>query len=112
MLGWPSYSETVLIIGKVPIQLHTVINIMGILLYVYFYFPEKLGRLWEFIRDLLLNPASCPSLICWDNYEEGMFRFVHSDKVAKLWGAKRDNPDMNYEKLSRAMRYVYINIFF
>ncbi|RZF40410.1 hypothetical protein LSTR_LSTR014503, partial [Laodelphax striatellus] len=66
--------------------------------------PEKLGRLWEFIRDLLLNNETCPSLICWDNYEEGMFRFVHSDKVAKLWGAKRDNPDMNYEKLSRAMR--------
>ncbi|XP_039295056.1 ecdysone-induced protein 74EF isoform X2 [Nilaparvata lugens] len=69
--------------------------------------PEKLGRLWEFIRDLLLNSETCPSLICWDNYEEGMFRFVHSDKVAKLWGAKRDNPDMNYEKLSRAMRYYY-----
>ncbi|XP_075234852.1 uncharacterized protein LOC142332341 isoform X2 [Lycorma delicatula] len=69
--------------------------------------PEKLGRLWEFLRDLLLNPESCPSLICWDNYEEGTFRFVHSDKVAKLWGAKRENPDMNYEKLSRAMRYYY-----
>lgn len=69
--------------------------------------PEKLGRLWEFIRDLLKNREYCPSLICWDNYEEGMFRFVHSDKVAKLWGSKKDNPEMNYEKLSRAMRYYY-----
>ncbi|KAK9497150.1 hypothetical protein O3M35_004521 [Rhynocoris fuscipes] len=69
--------------------------------------PEKLGRLWEFLRDLLKNREYCPSLIVWDNYEEGMFRFVHSDKVAKLWGTKKDNPDMNYEKLSRAMRYYY-----
>lgn len=69
--------------------------------------PEKLGRLWEFIRDLLKNREYCPSLICWDNYDEGMFRFVHSDKVAKLWGSKKDNPEMNYEKLSRAMRYYY-----
>ena len=68
---------------------------------------EKLGRLWEFLRDLLKNPDYCPSLIVWENYEEGMFRFVHSDKVAKLWGSKKENPDMNYEKLSRAMRYYY-----
>ncbi|XP_054257105.1 ETS homologous factor-like [Macrosteles quadrilineatus] len=69
--------------------------------------PEKLGRLWEFIRDLLLNPLYNPSLICWENYDEGTFRFVHSDRVAKLWGSKKDNIDMNYEKLSRAMRYYY-----
>lgn len=69
-------------------------------------FAEKLGRLWEFIRDLLLNPLYNPSLICWENYDEGTFRFVHSDKVAKLWGSKKDNGDMNYEKLSRAMRYA------
>lgn len=78
------------------------------MLIVIIFVTEKLGRLWEFIRDLLLNPESCPSLICWDNYEEGTFRFVRSDKVAKLWGEKRDNPEMNYEKLSRAMRYLYI----
>lgn len=68
---------------------------------------EKLGRLWEFLRDLLKNPDYCPSLIVWENHDEGMFRFVHSDKVAKLWGSKKENPDMNYEKLSRAMRYYY-----
>ncbi|XP_033611522.1 ETS homologous factor isoform X3 [Cryptotermes secundus] len=70
--------------------------------------PEKkTGRLWEFIRDLLLNRDYCPSLICWENYEEGVFRFVRSEKVAKLWGSRKDNPKMTYEKLSRAMRYYY-----
>nr|CAD7570621.1 unnamed protein product [Timema californicum] len=70
--------------------------------------PEKkCGRLWEFIRDLLLNQEYCPSLICWEDYEQGMFRFVHSEGVAKLWGTIKENPRMNYEKLSRAMRYYY-----
>nr|CAD7257313.1 unnamed protein product [Timema shepardi] len=68
---------------------------------------KKCGRLWEFIRDLLLNQEYCPSLICWEDYEQGMFRFVHSEGVAKLWGTIKENPRMNYEKLSRAMRYYY-----
>jgi ETS factor family protein len=68
---------------------------------------KKTGRLWEFIRDLLLNREYCPSLICWENHDEGMFRFVRSEKVAKLWGSLKDNPKMTYEKLSRAMRYYY-----
>ncbi|XP_021928989.1 ETS homologous factor-like isoform X2 [Zootermopsis nevadensis] len=70
--------------------------------------PEKkTGRLWEFIRDLLLNREYCPSLICWENHDEGVFRFVRSEKVAKLWGSLKENPKMTYEKLSRAMRYYY-----
>ncbi|KAK7864337.1 hypothetical protein R5R35_009180 [Gryllus longicercus] len=68
---------------------------------------KKCGRLWEFIRDLLLKPEYCPSLICWENHEEGIFRFVRSDKVAELWGTIKENPKMTYEKLSRAMRYYY-----
>ncbi|XP_065205589.1 ETS homologous factor-like isoform X2 [Planococcus citri] len=68
---------------------------------------QRLGRLWEFIRDLLLSEKYCPKYICWDNYEEGKFRFVESDKVAKLWGSIKGNANMNYEKFSRAMRYYY-----
>ncbi|XP_018901728.2 ETS-related transcription factor Elf-5 isoform X1 [Bemisia tabaci] len=68
---------------------------------------QKLGRLWEFIRDLLFNEKYCPSFICWDNYEEGTFRFVQSNQVAKLWGTIKGNTKMNYEKFSRAMRYYY-----
>lgn len=67
----------------------------------------KLSRIWEFIRDLLLDAQYCPTYICWENYEEGRFRFVQSDKVAKLWGKFKRNERMNYEKFSRAMRYYY-----
>ncbi|XP_035210767.1 ETS homologous factor-like [Stegodyphus dumicola] len=62
------------------------------------------GKLWEFIRDLLLNPATNPSMIRWERREDGIFKFVQSDKVARLWGDRKQNPRMTYEKLSRAMR--------
>ena len=71
---------------------------------LFFIITEKIGRLWEFIRDLLLNPEYCPSMVRWENYNEGVFRFVDSRKVAKLWGTIKENPKMTYEKLSRAMR--------
>ncbi|XP_017886922.1 ETS-related transcription factor Elf-5-like isoform X2 [Ceratina calcarata] len=65
------------------------------------------GKLWEFIRDLLLNNRTCPSLICWEDYSQAKFRFVKSDEVAKRWGSRKGNTNMTYEKLSRAMRYYY-----
>lgn len=68
---------------------------------------QRNSRLWEFIRDLLLDSKTCPSLLKWENVEEGIFRFVQSDKVARLWGERKCNPRMTYEKLSRAMRTYY-----
>ncbi|XP_067122684.1 ETS homologous factor-like isoform X2 [Centruroides vittatus] len=65
------------------------------------------GKLWEFIRDLLLSPETNPSLIRWERREEGIFKFVQSDKVAKMWGDRKQNTKMTYEKLSRAMRTYY-----
>ena len=62
------------------------------------------GKLWEFIRDLLLDPITNPSFIRWERREDGIFKFVQSDKVAKLWGQRKQNPRMTYEKLSREMR--------
>lgn len=62
------------------------------------------GKLWEFIRDLLLNSETCPSIIKWENRSEGIFRIVKSDEVAKRWGKRKCNKSMTYEKMSRAMR--------
>ncbi|KAF7702189.1 ETS homologous factor isoform X1 [Silurus meridionalis] len=64
-------------------------------------------HLWEFIRDILLNPERNPGLIKWENRSEGVFRFLKSEAVAQLWGRKKNNSSMTYEKLSRAMRYYY-----
>ncbi|KAL6106993.1 ehf [Pungitius sinensis] len=64
-------------------------------------------HLWEFIRDILLHPERNPGLIKWEDRTEGVFRFLKSDAVAQLWGKKKNNISMTYEKLSRAMRYYY-----
>nr|XP_055157065.1 ETS homologous factor isoform X2 [Nyctereutes procyonoides] len=64
-------------------------------------------HLWEFIRDILLNPDKNPGLIKWEDRSEGIFRFLKSEAVAQLWGKKKNNNSMTYEKLSRAMRYYY-----
>ncbi|XP_008496902.1 ETS homologous factor isoform X2 [Calypte anna] len=64
-------------------------------------------HLWEFIRDILLNPEKNPGLIKWEDRAEGVFRFLKSEAVAQLWGKKKNNSSMTYEKLSRAMRYYY-----
>ncbi|XP_057185865.1 ETS homologous factor isoform X1 [Triplophysa rosa] len=64
-------------------------------------------HLWEFIRDILLYPERNPGLIKWEDRSEGVFRFLKSEAVAQLWGKKKNNSSMTYEKLSRAMRYYY-----
>ncbi|XP_069479475.1 ETS homologous factor [Ambystoma mexicanum] len=78
--------------------------------------PQKLNskkhnprgtHLWEFIRDILLTPDKNPGLIKWEDRSEGIFRFLKSEAVAQLWGKKKNNSSMTYEKLSRAMRYYY-----
>ncbi|KAK2177449.1 hypothetical protein NP493_597g00024 [Ridgeia piscesae] len=66
---------------------------------------SKGNHLWEFVRDLLANPNYNPSLVRWEDQANGVFRFVQSEKVAKLWGEKKNNVTMTYEKLSRSMRF-------
>ncbi|XP_078076506.1 ETS homologous factor [Mustelus asterias] len=64
-------------------------------------------HLWEFIRDILLDSEKNSGLLKWENRSEGVFRFLKSEAVAQLWGKKKNNSSMTYEKLSRAMRYYY-----
>uniref|UniRef100_A0AC35FSI6 Uncharacterized protein n=1 Tax=Panagrolaimus sp. PS1159 TaxID=55785 RepID=A0AC35FSI6_9BILA len=67
----------------------------------------KGNKLWEFIRDALKDPCTCPSIVRWEDPVEGVFRIVESEKLARLWGEKKNNQKMTYEKLSRAMRTYY-----
>lgn len=67
----------------------------------------KSQHLWEFIYDMLNNPLYNPSILKWENQNEGVFRFVQSESVAQLWGTLKSNENMTYEKLSRAMRHYY-----
>jgi ETS factor family protein len=60
--------------------------------------------LWKFIVELLGDERYNPSHICWEDQDQGIFRLVQSEKVAQMWGMKKNNKNMTYEKLSRAMR--------
>ncbi|KAI1890761.1 hypothetical protein AGOR_G00156950 [Albula goreensis] len=65
------------------------------------------AHLWEFIRDILIHPEQNNGLMRWEDRREGVFKFLKSEAVAQLWGQKKKNSSMTYEKLSRAMRYYY-----
>ncbi|KAJ8377702.1 hypothetical protein AAFF_G00254830 [Aldrovandia affinis] len=61
--------------------------------------------LWQFLLQLLLD-SSNDQLICWTN-DDGEFKLLQAEEVARLWGARKNKPSMNYDKLSRALRYYY-----
>jgi len=63
-------------------------------------------HLWEFLLDLLAD-EKCSSLITWINREGGEFKLKNQEEVAKRWGNLKRRPGMNYDKLSRALRYYY-----
>ncbi|XP_063149289.1 ETS-related transcription factor Elf-5 isoform X2 [Candoia aspera] len=64
------------------------------------------SHLWEFVRDLLLSPENS-GILEWEDRDQGIFRVIKSDALAKMWGQRKKNDRMTYEKLSRALRYYY-----
>jgi hypothetical protein len=66
-------------------------------------------KISQWIVELLRNPETNPSVIKWEDEPAGKFRVINSNAFAQLWAKVKNNPAMNYEKLSRAMRYYYRN---
>ncbi|XP_034232072.1 transcriptional regulator ERG homolog isoform X9 [Thrips palmi] len=62
-------------------------------------------QLWQFLLELLsdCNNAGC---ITWEG-TQGEFKLTDPDEVARRWGERKSKPNMNYDKLSRALRYYY-----
>ncbi|XP_074600953.1 uncharacterized protein LOC141854981 [Brevipalpus obovatus] len=61
--------------------------------------------LWQFLLELLLN-NQYKQVITWTN-TDGEFKLVNAEEVARLWGLRKNKHNMNYDKLSRALRYYY-----
>ncbi|TMS38520.1 hypothetical protein L596_005227 [Steinernema carpocapsae] len=61
--------------------------------------------LWQFLLELL-NKQEHQQQIQWTN-NDGEFKLLDAEAVATLWGARKGKPHMNYDKLSRALRYYY-----
>merc|ERR1712223_1617296 len=66
-------------------------------------------KISQWIVKLLRDPETNPSVIMWEDAPEGKLRVINSNAFAQLWAVEKKNPAMNYEKLSRAMRYYYRN---
>ena len=66
-------------------------------------------QLWQFLLELLTD-KSCQHFICWtgDGWE---FKMTDPDEVARRWGLRKNKPKMNYEKLSRGLRYEFQNYY-
>ena len=62
--------------------------------------------LWQFLLELLVSNKNC-EIIQWTGAGEGEFKFVNAEGVANLWGQRKKKKNMNYDKLSRALRYYY-----
>lgn len=46
-------------------------------------------------------------MIEWTDEMNGEFKLKNSEDVAKKWGQRKHKEGMNYDKLSRALRYYY-----
>uniref|UniRef100_A0A182QP37 ETS domain-containing protein n=1 Tax=Anopheles farauti TaxID=69004 RepID=A0A182QP37_9DIPT len=71
------------------------------------------GRLlWDFLQQLLNDPSQrYSSYIAWKCRDTGVFKIVDPAGLAKLWGKQKNHLSMNYDKMSRALRYYYrVNI--
>eukprot|EP00118_Oscarella_pearsei_P008453 m.43584 g.43584 ORF g.43584 m.43584 type:complete len:949 (+) comp33455_c0_seq1:137-2983(+) len=63
-------------------------------------------QLWQFLIEIL-NKAEFSSIIRWTGVEPGEFKVIETEEVARLWGLRKGRPNMNYDKLSRSLRYYY-----
>uniref|UniRef100_A0A1B6KJT3 ETS domain-containing protein n=1 Tax=Graphocephala atropunctata TaxID=36148 RepID=A0A1B6KJT3_9HEMI len=75
--------------------------------------PNTNGRLlWDFLQQLLNDSMQrYTAYIAWKNRDLGVFKIVDPPGLAKLWGIQKNHLSMNYDKMSRALRYYYrVNI--
>ncbi|KAG7236629.1 hypothetical protein INR49_000753, partial [Caranx melampygus] len=61
-------------------------------------------QLWHFLLELLGRGEG--AAIGWGG-EWGEFVIRDPERLARLWGERKGKPHMNYDKLSRALRYYY-----
>ncbi|CAH8834749.1 unnamed protein product [Trichobilharzia szidati] len=62
-------------------------------------------QLWQFLLELLTD-WRYREAIHWIS-DDGEFKLSNPEEVASMWGHRKNKPAMNYEKLSRALRYYY-----
>ena len=70
--------------------------------------PSSSGtvQLWQYLLELLHTPDMA-NIIAWED-GPGEFRLKDPEEVARLWGLRKNKKNMNYDKLSRALRSDFV----
>lgn len=64
--------------------------------------------LWDFLQQLLNDSQQrYHRCIIWKDKRQGVFKIVDPHKLACLWGVQKNHLNMNFDKMSRALRYYY-----
>lgn len=58
----------------------------------------------NFIRSKLEGPGRDDTLVTWYDRDKGIFRVVNSRRLANLWGAQKNRPNMTFAKMARGIR--------
>ena len=70
--------------------------------------PLKVNKPTKNAKIKLTHPVIFRNVIRWSNGDgclDGEFIMSQPEGVARLWGQQKGKHTMNYEKLSRALRY-------
>lgn len=71
----------------------------------FYMFPSGQIQLWQFLLELLQDDQYS-NIIAWVG-SDWEFKLLDPETVSLLWGIRKRKPSMNYDKLSRAIRYYY-----
>lgn len=61
-------------------------------------------RLCQYLLELLEQPDKYSYMIDWIDKDKGVFKFINSGEVARMWGRRRNKPSMKYENFARSLR--------
>ena len=60
--------------------------------------------IYKFCVDLLKDSKKYSEIIEWKNKQELVFKILNPEEISRLWGTRKSNKNMNYEKFSRGLR--------
>ncbi|KAG8181243.1 hypothetical protein JTE90_013019 [Oedothorax gibbosus] len=64
--------------------------------------------LWDFLQQLLNDGQQrYNTCIVWKDKGRGIFKITDPHRLAALWGKQKNHLNMNFDKMSRALRYYY-----
>ncbi|XP_033758734.1 ETS-related transcription factor Elf-1-like [Pecten maximus] len=64
-------------------------------------------KLWQFLLEILTESGN-DDCIKWESGgTSGEFRMIDPEAVARKWGQRKNKATMNYDNMSRALRYYY-----